>query len=155
MTSQRGWFGPTKDRPNILECLLTQMVAGRKKSKRSRMLWWYHRRRVPLPRNAGYSEGTVAIVKMQHFGATEHIERHVSSFSGNPPVSIKSLKRSWMPQGKTKKRMARGEMDMPAIHMQLEQHGFIEKQSTPWASLDASEVADLLQGKFEVFEEFE
>lgn len=100
-------------------------------------------------------EQRLAVIARRNSGATDHIERHVSSFSGNPPVSIKSLKRAWMPKGKTKKRMARGEMDMPGIQTQLEQQGFIEKQTNPWTSLDASEVEGLLQGKFEIFEEFE
>jgi FkbM family methyltransferase len=92
----------------------------------------------------------VAIVARRRSGATVQIENHLKSFGGVTPVTIDKIVRSWMPHESVRKRMALGELDMPALQIALAARGFIEAGGPPWQSLEEAEVSALLDGKFEV-----
>lgn len=96
----------------------------------------------------------LAVIARRNSGATDQIEKHVTSFSGTPPVSINALKRTWMPEGKTKKRMGLGEINMSAIRSQLIDAGFIRQNAGKWASLSISSVKKMLGDGFDLFESY-
>ena len=93
----------------------------------------------------------VAIVARRRSGATVQIEKHLQSFADITPMTFDHIVRSWMPHGKSRKRMALGEIDMPALQSSLINNGFISNKGAKWASLSDSEVADMLGDRFVEF----
>lgn len=96
----------------------------------------------------------LAVIARRNSGATDQIERHVGSFSGTKPVSINALKRTWMPVGKTRKRMGLGEINMAALRTQMIDAGFISSDAGKWASLSITSVEKMLGDEFELFESY-
>ncbi|MDP7150972.1 MAG: FkbM family methyltransferase [Paracoccaceae bacterium] len=96
----------------------------------------------------------LAVIARRNSGATDQIERHVHSFSGTPPVPINALKRTWMPVGKTRKRMGLGEINMSSVRSQLIRAGFIDATARTWTSYSVAGVEKLLGDGFELFESY-
>ena len=96
----------------------------------------------------------LAVIARRESGSLAQINRHVSSFSGLEPNSIIALKRTWMPEGTSKRRLGLGEIDLAEIQTQLQKAGFIETQSDEWVSLSESEVEEAIGDQFRLFETY-
>ncbi len=96
-------------------------------------------------------EQHVAMILRRRSGATRHISAHLESFSGRAPVWIETLRRTWMPEGEVRKRLAIGEPDFAAVQDALIKHGFIERGAV-WQQPDAGEMQDLLGTGFTLLE---
>lgn len=96
-----------------------------------------------------HQDAQVAMLVRRPSGATRNIERHLEAFTGQRPVSITRLKRSWKPLGTARPRTWMGELDMPAVQSDLVAAGFISPTGAPWTALDAAEVKERLGDRFE------
>lgn len=70
-------------------------------------------------------EQQVAMILRRRSGATRHISAHLESFSGRAPLWVETLRRTWMPDGQIRKRLAVGEPDFAAVQAALIAEGFV------------------------------
>ncbi|MGP6087543.1 FkbM family methyltransferase [Antarctobacter jejuensis] len=70
-------------------------------------------------------EQQVAMILRRRSGATQHISAHLESFSGRAPLWVETLRRTWMPAGQIRKRLAVGEPDFAALQAALVAQGFV------------------------------
>jgi FkbM family methyltransferase len=73
----------------------------------------------------GRPDQQVAMILRRKSGATRHIAAHIQSFTGREPLMVETLRRSWMPKGETRKRLAIGEPDFAAVQTALASNGFV------------------------------
>ncbi|MFW2589013.1 FkbM family methyltransferase [Sagittula sp. SSi028] len=80
--------------------------------------------------HAANGDAKVAMITRRKSRATRFIAEHIHSFTGTPPLVIDTVRRSWLPEGTDRKRLAMGEPDFPAIQRALIDGGFIAEGAT-------------------------
>lgn len=101
---------------------------------------------------AGGPQTDVAMIIRRKSGATRSISTHIESFTGKAPLWVDTLRRSWMPEGTERKRMAVGEPDFPAMQRALIEGGFIA-EGDPWEQPAEADLQELLGPTYKVHEE--
>jgi hypothetical protein len=84
-------------------------------------------------------------------GATQHISTHIESFTGRAPVWIETLRRTWLPAGQVRRRLAIGEPDFPAMQAALVATGFVAP-GPAWTQPGEAEVQAALGPDFTLAE---
>jgi glycosyl transferase family 61 len=90
----------------------------------------------------------VGIIIRRRSSATGFIADHLTSFSGRRPVIFDCLVRSWAPLGATRKHMWLGEHDLSRLQSLLQQHGFIETNTTDWKTFSRCQTQAALGSGF-------
>ncbi|WP_375691384.1 DUF563 domain-containing protein [Pseudooceanicola sp. LIPI14-2-Ac024] len=85
----------------------------------------------------------VAVVLRRRSSASNFIEQHIESFAGRAPRAAECLRRTWMPEGESAKRLGLGELDFPALERDLAAGGFVGG-TAGWQDMTDDEVATLL-----------
>ncbi len=94
-------------------------------------------------------EQQVAMILRRRSGATRHISAHLESFSGRAPLWVETLRRTWMPTGQIRKRLAIGEPDFAAVQAALVAGGFVAPGPV-WEQPGEAEVQAMLGPEFEL-----
>lgn len=81
----------------------------------------------------------VAVVLRRKSSASNFIEQHIESFGGRAPLAVQALRRIWMPEGETAKRMGLGELDFPQVERELAAAGFVSGRAG-WRDMTDAEV---------------
>jgi hypothetical protein len=100
----------------------------------------------------GRPDQRVAMILRRKSGATRHISTHLESFAGRAPLWIETLRRSWMPVGEVRKRLAIGEPDFAAVQAALVSGGFVAPGPV-WPQPGESEVQATLGAGFALLNE--
>ncbi|WP_299614166.1 FkbM family methyltransferase [uncultured Tateyamaria sp.] len=93
------------------------------------------------------TEQRVAMITRRKSSATDMIGRHITSFTGNKPTTVASLKSVWNHPNTHRGRLALGEPSMGRIHAALLNAGFISN-SKPWLELGRNDVKAVVDARF-------
>ncbi len=93
------------------------------------------------------TEQRVAMITRRKSSATDMIGRHITSFTGNKPTTVASLKSVWNHPNTHRGRLALGEPNMGRIHAALLNAGFISN-SKPWLELGRNDVKAVVDARF-------
>ena len=85
----------------------------------------------------------VAVVLRRRSSASNYIEQHIESFGDRAPWSVQALRRVWMPEGVTAKRMGLGELDFPTVEAMLAEGGFVSGRAG-WRNMDDDAVRAMM-----------
>ena len=85
----------------------------------------------------------VAVILRRRSSASNFIEQHIKSFGGRAPHAVQALRRIWMPEGTTAKRMGLGEIDFPQVEAELAAAGFVSGRAG-WRDMTDAEVMALI-----------
>ncbi|OWU83949.1 hypothetical protein ATO6_16205 [Oceanicola sp. 22II-s10i] len=88
-------------------------------------------------------EQQTAVVLRRRSTASNFIEQHMASFGGREPLAVQALRRIWMPEGTTAKRMGLGELDFPKVELMLAAEGFVSGKAG-WSDMEDAEVIALM-----------
>ena len=91
----------------------------------------------------------VAMIIRRKSTATTLIERHITHFTGQSPLSIDSLRAEWKQEGVRRARMVVGEPDMQAIQTALRGGGFVSGK-TPWPALTPDYIRSALGPRYQI-----
>lgn len=95
----------------------------------------------------GRPDQRVAMILRRRSGATQHISTHIESFTGRAPLWIETLRRTWLPAGQVRRRLAIGEPDFPAMQAALVAAGFVAP-GPAWSQPGEAEVQAALGPDF-------